>query len=309
MHSNEVAKLAGVTVRTLRHYHSIGLLPEPPRSANGYREYGALDLARLLRIKRLAGLGFPLSRIGEMLGQMDGSGQASDRASCQSPVQASGEAFHRMSGEAFGQAPGQSPDQERCQATDQVAGQTPSLEDALDGLDRELELQIQYLQEQRRTIQLLKREQLDPDLPVRFARSMKLLAGVDEGRAAVSQTDRAAVVLAGHLYTEQDLEEFERVAQAVAQRGLADRLDDVSRRFDNLAPDADQAARDALVDDAVAVLAQLSDCFNRENWERPCTPEELLIERAASDTFNAAQQDAYNRLYLRMEQMILSKTS
>lgn len=31
MKSSELAKLAGVSVRTLRHYHAIGLLPEPPR--------------------------------------------------------------------------------------------------------------------------------------------------------------------------------------------------------------------------------------------------------------------------------------
>lgn len=43
--------------RSLRHYHALGLLPEPSRQANGYREYGALDVARLLRIKRLAALG------------------------------------------------------------------------------------------------------------------------------------------------------------------------------------------------------------------------------------------------------------
>ncbi|HJF65313.1 MAG TPA: MerR family DNA-binding transcriptional regulator [Slackia equolifaciens] len=46
MRSKEVAEFAGVTVRTLRHYHQLGILPEPPRSANGYREYGAVDVAR-----------------------------------------------------------------------------------------------------------------------------------------------------------------------------------------------------------------------------------------------------------------------
>ncbi|OUO86534.1 MerR family transcriptional regulator [Gordonibacter sp. An230] len=71
MRSNEIAKLAGCTVRTLRHYHAIGLLPEPPRSENGYRDYGARDLARILRVKRLASLGFSLDRIGEVLEQMD----------------------------------------------------------------------------------------------------------------------------------------------------------------------------------------------------------------------------------------------
>ena len=52
MKSSEIAKLAGVSVRTLRHYHAIDLLPEPPRGENGYRDYGAGDLVRLLRIKR-----------------------------------------------------------------------------------------------------------------------------------------------------------------------------------------------------------------------------------------------------------------
>ena len=67
MRSKEVADLAGVTVRTLRHYHHMGLLPEPPRSANGYRVYGATDVARVLRIKRLASLGISLQQIKEML--------------------------------------------------------------------------------------------------------------------------------------------------------------------------------------------------------------------------------------------------
>ncbi|MEV4016841.1 MerR family DNA-binding transcriptional regulator [Nonomuraea angiospora] len=37
MLSSELAELAGVTVRTLRHYHQIGLLPEPRRASGGYR--------------------------------------------------------------------------------------------------------------------------------------------------------------------------------------------------------------------------------------------------------------------------------
>ena len=63
LRSGDVAKLAGVTVRTLRHYRSIGLLPEPPRDDNGYCSYGIEDLARVLRIKRLASLGFSLEDI------------------------------------------------------------------------------------------------------------------------------------------------------------------------------------------------------------------------------------------------------
>ena len=76
MRSNKVARIAGVTVRTLRHYHALGLLPEPPRSANGYRDYAPADLARVLRIKRLASLGFPLTCIGEVMAQVDAGASA-----------------------------------------------------------------------------------------------------------------------------------------------------------------------------------------------------------------------------------------
>ncbi|MBE2998406.1 MerR family transcriptional regulator [Nocardiopsis sp. HNM0947] len=67
MLSSELAELAGVTVRTLRHYHRIGLLPEPPRSSGGYRRYGVSDLVRLLRITRMTALGLPLSALPEVL--------------------------------------------------------------------------------------------------------------------------------------------------------------------------------------------------------------------------------------------------
>ncbi|MFJ9622479.1 MerR family transcriptional regulator [Streptomyces sp. NPDC101181] len=67
MRSSELAELAGVTVRTLRHYHQIGLLPEPPRSAGGYRHYGVDHLVRLLRITRLTALGVPLSELPSVL--------------------------------------------------------------------------------------------------------------------------------------------------------------------------------------------------------------------------------------------------
>lgn len=63
MRSSDLARLAGVSVRTLRHYHQIGLLAEPERSANGYRDYAASDLVRVLRVRRLADLGVPLARI------------------------------------------------------------------------------------------------------------------------------------------------------------------------------------------------------------------------------------------------------
>lgn len=67
MRSSELARAAGVTVRTVRHYHQLGLLPEPDRSANGYRSYGVRHLARLLRIRQLSLLGIPLEDVPSIL--------------------------------------------------------------------------------------------------------------------------------------------------------------------------------------------------------------------------------------------------
>jgi len=53
MRIGELAGLAGVSTRTVRHYHRIGLLPEPRRRENGYRSYELRDLVLLLRARRL----------------------------------------------------------------------------------------------------------------------------------------------------------------------------------------------------------------------------------------------------------------
>lgn len=72
----DVAELAGVTRRTVRYYHSIGLLPEPERDNSGYRRYGGKEVVALVRITRLRALGMPLAQIAERLGGTD-SGDAS----------------------------------------------------------------------------------------------------------------------------------------------------------------------------------------------------------------------------------------
>jgi DNA-binding transcriptional MerR regulator len=76
MNSGELASIAGVTVRTLRHYHQVGVLPEPVRTANGYRNYGVRDLITLLQVKRLAALGVPLEQIPAALDSAEGGHSA-----------------------------------------------------------------------------------------------------------------------------------------------------------------------------------------------------------------------------------------
>ena len=63
----QLAAYAGVTARAVRHYHQIGLLPEPERDASGYRRYGATAVVSLIKIRTLADAGVPLSQIGQML--------------------------------------------------------------------------------------------------------------------------------------------------------------------------------------------------------------------------------------------------
>ncbi|WP_407319457.1 MerR family transcriptional regulator [Isoptericola halotolerans] len=78
MRSSELARLAGVSVRTLRHYHQTGVLDEPARGSNGYRRYDVHDLVRVLRIRRLAALGVPLAQVPALLEEAESGGPAAD---------------------------------------------------------------------------------------------------------------------------------------------------------------------------------------------------------------------------------------
>ena len=64
---SQLAAYAGTTVRAVRHYHQIGLLPEPARNPSGYRTYDAAAVVRLIRIRTLAGAGVPLARVQNLL--------------------------------------------------------------------------------------------------------------------------------------------------------------------------------------------------------------------------------------------------
>ncbi|MGH3388683.1 MAG: MerR family transcriptional regulator, partial [Actinomadura sp.] len=67
MRIGELAALVGVSTRTVRHYHHLGLLPEPDRLANGYRDYRLRDAVVLARVRRLAELGLSLDEIRDVL--------------------------------------------------------------------------------------------------------------------------------------------------------------------------------------------------------------------------------------------------
>jgi DNA-binding transcriptional MerR regulator len=73
----EMARLAGVTVRTIRYYEQLGLLGSSRSSRAQHRRYSRRDLLYLRRIQQLKGYGLSLREIGEIieLGAQDPSGE------------------------------------------------------------------------------------------------------------------------------------------------------------------------------------------------------------------------------------------
>ena len=69
----ELAKCAGITVRTLHHYDAIGLLRPSRRSESGFRLYSEADADKLKVIQALKQFGCPLSDIGEFLANPEAS--------------------------------------------------------------------------------------------------------------------------------------------------------------------------------------------------------------------------------------------
>jgi DNA-binding transcriptional MerR regulator len=71
---NQLAKLAGVSTRTLRYYDQCGLLPPKTVRSNGYRIYGETEVNRLQQILFYRELGVELSEIGRILAEKDFDG-------------------------------------------------------------------------------------------------------------------------------------------------------------------------------------------------------------------------------------------
>lgn len=75
----QIAKLAGTTSRTLRHYDEVGLLKPSRTGGNGYRFYDQASLVRLQRILLLRELGLGLPAIAGVLGHEPDAAQALER--------------------------------------------------------------------------------------------------------------------------------------------------------------------------------------------------------------------------------------
>lgn len=67
MNISQAATASGLSPRMIRHYEKIGLLPAPPRSDGGYRQYGDRELHTLGFIQRARRLGFSMEQIARLL--------------------------------------------------------------------------------------------------------------------------------------------------------------------------------------------------------------------------------------------------
>ena len=72
--SGELARLAGVSTDTLRHYERKGVLARPRRSSNGYRQYPAEALQRVQLVRRALSVGFTLDELSTILKVRDQGG-------------------------------------------------------------------------------------------------------------------------------------------------------------------------------------------------------------------------------------------
>jgi DNA-binding transcriptional MerR regulator len=74
LHSGAVAKAAGVSPDTIRHYEKIGVLPRALRTDSGYRVYPESAVERVLVVQRALRSGISLSELAEVLKARDAGG-------------------------------------------------------------------------------------------------------------------------------------------------------------------------------------------------------------------------------------------
>lgn len=254
MRSKELADLAGVTVRTLRHYHQMGLLPEPPRADNGYRTYGALDLARVLRIKRLASLGMSLQQVKRALDAESRVSPALPFAGGPSPAErADAQGASQDGGASF--SPALAPE--------------PGFAEVLAALDADLAARIERLQEQRRVIAELRERSIDPDVPPAYGPHIARLREAGASSRVV-EAELSGLLLVDRLL-ESESDEAAAIGQFFALLGESDAVEryaELNELLYRMPADAPDEALAGLADEFAAFMVPLlkSGCA-RFGWE------------------------------------------
>jgi DNA-binding transcriptional MerR regulator len=271
--TRQLADLAGTTVNTVRHYHQVGLLPEPERRSNGYKQYTVPHLVRLLRIRRLVDLGVPLSRIDSM----------EDAPRADSPTQEHATQEGGPPQEHATQDDGPTPADGRPQEdgpapAEDREGSVPA---TLRELDEELASRIAQLEEARTQIRAL----LEGGAPAHTP------AGFESVSAGMSEADRSLIQIYAELYRPEALADV---------RSMVEAADETSRRFDALPADADETIRQRLAEDLVP---RLRTQLEAHPWLRDPAPQyqksrsetRKALREALHEVYNEAQLDVIAR--------------
>ena len=269
MRSGELARLAGVTVRTLRHYHAIGLLEEPARGANGYRDYTPQHLLRVLRIRQLASLGLPARpRRRDAVG-----------------------ARRRQGGRPADGAPviGTVLDELDAALADQIA----RLEEQRRVVARLRSGALEADFPERAAGALAAMQRLGER-----AGGAGFLLAID------SDADRLAMGIAAHLDDEAELAEIERVFNAIVDRDLVEEYRAVSELVEALPADARAEDVESAVAACLGLLEGVLDCFDPANWLRDDKDYELLLESTSRVGFNDAQLAVSDAVFERFGAML-----
>lgn len=202
--TRELAELAGTTVKTVRHYHARGLLAEPDRAANGYKQYGAEHLVRLLQIRRLSELGFSLTQIRDFEpGLM---------------VDARGQSVRGEGPDARGEG---------------LADEAGEMRSTLRALDAELAADISRRQQMRDDIAAILDRGTAMDLPSGFGAVRGTLTEADRGLLLVySQVlDAKSMASLRAMLAEVNATEESREFQAISSNASAEVRTDLARRY------------------------------------------------------------------------------
>lgn len=75
----QLARVTGVSAKTIRYYEQLGVLPAPSRTAAGYRRYTDGAVQRVQFVRRARALGLPLRQLATLTGAFDGTPRTSMR--------------------------------------------------------------------------------------------------------------------------------------------------------------------------------------------------------------------------------------
>ena len=233
MRSKELADLAGVTVRTLRHYHQMDLVARTP--------------ARRKRI--------PVLRSAR-----SGPGAAHQAPGVARHAAAAGEAYAGVQSseqEASSLSSGE-PQDDAAPAVSGAAASGSASADVLAALDTELAAQIERLQEQRRVIAELRERWIDPDVPPAFGPHIARLREAGTS-AQVVEAELSGLLLADRLL-ESESDEAASIEQFFAlleKSDAVERYAELNESLYRVPADASDAVLARLADELVAFMVPL----------------------------------------------------